>query len=127
MRWAFRLIFPLLVVLLFGQCRSNAAQERRLKATLRDLVGDDHRSTLNTSKTHLLAETINPDSSGHTRYAVVSLKKNTVVLKGVYNKGGYARWANDRSVKVLSIPGHVNKVPDSTVYIQTISIDYQPR
>jgi hypothetical protein len=62
-------------------------------------------------------------NKGSFNYFVVKHDNKKVILEGKYNPGGYVKWAGDSRVEVLSIPKHVQTVPDTSMYKRVILLE----
>ena len=123
---AIRLIPVTLLFLgaLMMHCKSNLAQTKKsYDSLLNAKFGTNYTEKVNPSKTYSLIHSQESATAVDFPYAVIKLKDNEVVLEGKYNRGGYAKWLTDTTIEVLTIPRHVTKVPDTTMYKRQIFIE----
>jgi hypothetical protein len=118
---------PLLFLtgLIFLQCKSNLAQSKKsYDSLITATLDNNYIDTPSPSKIRNLY-TAKTETAGqeHYNYVVVVPEEKKVMFKGKYNRGGYVRWIDDKTIEQYSVPKHIDHVVDSALYKRRILID----
>jgi hypothetical protein len=115
----------LLLICFLTQCKTNNAQSSKaFKKVVVSKVGDNYETVPNQRKSYALVQSKDSiDTAASVKYAVIRISDNEVVLDGKYNRGGYVKWKDDKTVEVVNIPAHIKTVTDTAVYRRQILLE----
>jgi hypothetical protein len=114
----------LLLGLMFLQCKPNLAQSKKTYDSLITArVGNDYVEAASPSGQLMLLKEKDLAGKQEFRYAVARPSQRKVLFEGKYNRGGYVKWINEKTIEQYSVPKHIEKVVDSALYKRQILID----